>query len=87
MPCPGPAKARHHTPEKKVDGGRPAGRWRRQASIRNVGFQTANAKLSIVARIDHLECTKCGASIDAARPQTVCPKDGGVLYVRTVSPR
>src|SRR5580704_6630633 len=40
------------------------------------------AKLSIVARIDHLECTKCGASIDAARPQTVCPKDGGVLYVR-----
>src|SRR5580704_12787635 len=39
-------------------------------------------KLSIVARIDHLECTKCGASIDAARPQTVCPKDGGVLYVR-----
>src|SRR6202165_4385 len=42
----------------------------------------ANAKLSIVARITHLECTKCGASIDAARPQTVCPKDGGVLYVR-----
>ena len=35
-----------------------------------------------MARIDHLECTKCGASIDAARPQTVCPKDGGVLYVR-----
>jgi threonine synthase len=35
-----------------------------------------------VARIDHLECTKCGASIDATRPQTVCPKDGGVLYVR-----
>src|SRR6202165_1231454 len=42
----------------------------------------ANAKLSIVARITHLECTKCGASIDASRPQTVCPKDGGVLYVR-----
>jgi threonine synthase len=35
-----------------------------------------------VARIDHLECTKCGASLDATRPQTVCPKDGGVLYVR-----
>jgi len=35
-----------------------------------------------VARIAYLECTKCGASIDAARPQTVCPKDGGVLYVR-----
>jgi threonine synthase len=35
-----------------------------------------------VAHITHLECTKCGASIDAARPQTVCPKDGGMLYVR-----
>jgi threonine synthase len=35
-----------------------------------------------VARIAHLECTKCGAWIEAARPQTVCPKDGGVLYVR-----
>lgn len=35
-----------------------------------------------MARIAYLECTKCGASIDAARPQTFCPKDGGVLYVR-----
>jgi threonine synthase len=43
---------------------------------------TGNAKLPSVARIDHLECTKCGSSIDPARPQTVCPKDGGVLYVR-----
>ena len=32
--------------------------------------------------IAYLECTKCGAQIDAERPQTVCPKDGGVLYVR-----
>jgi threonine synthase len=36
----------------------------------------------VAYRIAHLECTKCGASIDADRPQTVCPKDGGVLYVR-----
>jgi threonine synthase len=35
-----------------------------------------------VARIAHLECTKCGAQINADQPQTVCPKDGGVLYVR-----
>ena len=35
-----------------------------------------------MAPIAHLECTKCGAWIDAVRPQTVCPKDGGVLYVR-----
>jgi threonine synthase len=35
-----------------------------------------------VARIAHLECTKCGAWIEAGRPQTVCTKDGGVLYVR-----
>src|ERR1700751_2072153 len=31
-------------------------------------------------RITHLECTKCGQSLTAEIPQTVCPKDGGVLY-------
>jgi len=35
-----------------------------------------------VAPITHLECTKCGARLSAEQPQTVCPKDGGVLYVR-----
>ena len=29
-----------------------------------------------------LECTKCGEHISADSPQTVCPKDGGSLYVR-----
>src|ERR1700680_3879791 len=53
----------------------------RPASIRNTRF-AANAKLPVVAPHAYLECTKWGASIDAARPQTVCPKDGGVLYVR-----
>ncbi len=32
--------------------------------------------------IAYLECTKCGAHLTADRQQTVCPKDGGVLYVR-----
>jgi len=41
-----------------------------------------NAKLRAVARITHLECTRCGARIDADGPRTVCPKDGGVLYAR-----
>jgi len=35
-----------------------------------------------VARITYLECTKCGTHISADQPQTVCPKDGGVLYIR-----
>ena len=35
-----------------------------------------------MARIAHLECTKCGERLSADQPQTVCPKDGGVLYVR-----
>ena len=35
-----------------------------------------------MARIAYLECTKCGARISADQAQTVCPKDGGVLYVR-----
>lgn len=35
-----------------------------------------------MSRTTHFECTKCGAHIDADHPQTVCPNDGGVLYVR-----
>lgn len=30
----------------------------------------------------HLECTRCGEHYPADRPQSVCAKDGGVLYAR-----
>jgi len=33
-------------------------------------------------RVSYLECTRCGEHLSADRPQNVCPKDGGVLYVR-----
>jgi threonine synthase len=33
-------------------------------------------------RISYLECTRCGEHLSAGRPQNVCPKDGGVLFVR-----
>ncbi|MGB8915423.1 MAG: threonine synthase [Candidatus Sulfotelmatobacter sp.] len=33
-------------------------------------------------RLTHLECTRCGEHFPADRPQTVCPKDGGILYAR-----
>ena len=33
-------------------------------------------------RPTHLECTRCGEHYAADRPQTVCPKDGGILYAR-----
>ena len=32
--------------------------------------------------LTHLECTRCGQHLAANIPQTVCPKDGGVLYAR-----
>jgi threonine synthase len=32
--------------------------------------------------LTHLECTRCGGHYPADRPQSVCPKDGGVLYAR-----
>src|ERR1700736_1990292 len=35
-----------------------------------------------MSRLSHLECTRCGQRLPAGRPQTVCPKDGGVLYAR-----
>jgi threonine synthase len=40
-----------------------------------------------MAPIAYLECTRCGQHLSADRPQTVCPKDGGVLYVRYVVAR
>jgi len=30
----------------------------------------------------YLECTRCGERLPADRPQNICPKDGGVLFVR-----
>ena len=33
-------------------------------------------------RLTHLECTRCGEHYPGDRPQTVCPKDGGILYAR-----
>src|SRR6184192_633970 len=35
-----------------------------------------------MAPIAYLECTKCGAHISGSQPQTICPHDGGVLFVR-----
>jgi len=35
-----------------------------------------------MAKIAYLECSKCGERIGADEPRTVCPRDGGSLYVR-----
>jgi len=35
-----------------------------------------------MAKITYLECTKCGEHLSGEQPQTICPKDGGSLYVR-----
>ena len=35
-----------------------------------------------MSRLTHLECTRCHEQYPADRPQTVCPKDGGILYAR-----
>jgi threonine synthase len=35
-----------------------------------------------MAKITFLECSKCGERLSGQQPQTLCPKDGGVLYVR-----
>lgn len=35
-----------------------------------------------MARIEYLECTRCGEHYSAESPQTVCQKDGGILYAR-----
>src|SRR3981081_4875770 len=33
-------------------------------------------------QISYLECSRCGEHLSADRPQNICPKDGGVLFVR-----
>ena len=43
---------------------------------------TNSATLPPVPHLTHLECTRCGEHYPADRPQTVCGKDGGVLYAR-----
>lgn len=35
-----------------------------------------------MAKISYFECSKCGEHISPDQPQTICPKDGGSLYVR-----
>jgi threonine synthase len=35
-----------------------------------------------MAKIAYLECSKCGDHLSGEQPQTICPKDGGSLYVR-----
>jgi len=35
-----------------------------------------------MAPIAYLECSKCGEHLSGAQPHTICPKDGGSLYVR-----
>jgi threonine synthase len=42
-----------------------------------------NALLSCgMPKIRHFECSRCGATVSAAQPQTVCTKCAGSLYVR-----
>ena len=35
-----------------------------------------------MSRLTYLECTRCGEHYPADRPQTICPKDGGIFYAR-----
>jgi len=35
-----------------------------------------------MAKIAYLECSRCGQRLSPEKPQTICPRDGGVLYVR-----
>ena len=35
-----------------------------------------------MASIAYLECSKCGTHLSGAQPHTICPQDGGSLYVR-----
>jgi threonine synthase len=35
-----------------------------------------------MSNVTHLECSKCGEHLSPGEPRTICPRDGGSLYVR-----
>ncbi|HVH88543.1 MAG TPA: threonine synthase [Terriglobales bacterium] len=43
---------------------------------------SSEAKQISGSRIAFFECSKCGQHLSADTPQTICPKDGGSLWVR-----
>jgi threonine synthase len=51
-----------------------------------VSSTAGNQKVRVLSfermRISYLECTRCGEHLPADHPQNICPKDGGVLFVR-----
>jgi threonine synthase len=53
----------------------------RLVGIHNPATHGQNAILPSM-RISYLECTRCGEHFSAERPLNICPKDGGVVYVR-----
>src|SRR5271168_4942313 len=50
------------------------------ASLRKTPFMFYAGKT--MPSILHFECSKCGEKLDASKPQTLCTKCAGVLYVR-----
>lgn len=46
------------------------------------GAIVAEAASRGMKNISFFECSRCGEKLSAEEPQTVCPKDGGSLYVR-----
>jgi threonine synthase len=53
----------------------------RLVGIHNPATHGQNAILPPM-RISYLECTRCGEHFSGDRPLNICPKDGGVVYVR-----
>jgi threonine synthase len=53
----------------------------RSAHFVTESFPDVSATLTL-AMLTHLECTRCGEHYPADRPQSVCPKDAGILYAR-----
>src|ERR1700723_2969089 len=52
---------------------------RSEANESAIHFQSAE---NFVSKISYLECTKCGAPLTPGVPRTICPDDGGSLFVR-----
>src|SRR5437764_1041671 len=55
---------------------------RTRSCVANVGESRPSSRPASMPKIRHFQCSRCGSTISAEKPQTVCPACAGSLYVR-----
>ncbi len=74
------------SPRRRVEGPRvPSQRSHRRSAFQSGCFAVRPSRsytCPAMSHISFLECSKCSERLSADEPRTICPRDGGSLYVR-----